>query len=117
MRLNFLLIPAAVLALSACGNISLESAIDRAADATCTNLDKCGEIGEGRTYATRNACMVDYRATFQNSWPAGQCEDNINPDGFDQCIGRIEIAQCGNLLDLANVVLNCTPGRVCGGDL
>jgi len=116
MRLNFLLIPLAALALSACGTMSLEGAIDRAADAACDKADACGEIGQGLTYASRNACMIDYRATFQNQWTPGRCEENINQDGFDQCVNRIEIMQCGNILDMANVLLNCGANSVCGGN-
>lgn len=115
MRLNALLVPVLALGLSACGTVSLEDAIDNAAGSVCDYYERCDDIGEGKTYASRNACMIDYRGTFQDAWPANKCTDNINPDGYDQCLGRIEITQCGNLLDLANVVLNCGSNTVCGG--
>lgn len=112
----FLLLPV-LLSLTACGNtISRTDAINEAALAVCDYNARCEEIGEGKTYPNRDACLVDQRAFFQDVWSFKACEENINPDGFDQCITRIGIAQCSDLLDFANAVINCTQGRVCGGN-
>lgn len=113
---SFLLIPL-VFALSACGNtLTRTEAINEAALAVCDYYQRCDEIGPGEAYPDRNECMNDQRSFFQDLWTYGACEENMNEDGFAQCINRVEIAQCGNLLDLANVLLNCTQGRVCGGN-
>lgn len=113
---SLLLIPV-LLSLTACGNtISRTDAIDDAASALCDYYDRCGNLGpeEDAVYPNRSECIVGEKANFQNTWSVSACEDNINGEGFDQCLTRIEIAQCGNLLDIANVLLNCTSGRVCG---
>ena len=115
---HLLLLPV-LLGLTACGNtLTRTEAINEAALAVCDYNARCDEIGEGedKAYPNRDACMVDQRAFFQNVWGFDACEENINQEGFDQCLTRIGITQCGNLLDFANAILNCTEGRVCGGN-
>ena len=113
---SLLLIPV-ILSLTACGNtISRTDAIDEAANALCDYYERCDLYGpdEDDVYPNRSECVVGEKANFQNTWSVNACEDNINGEGFNQCVTRIEIAQCGNVLDIFNLLLNCTSGKVCG---
>ncbi|HLT30161.1 MAG TPA: DUF6184 family natural product biosynthesis lipoprotein [Myxococcaceae bacterium] len=114
---SLLLIPV-LLSLTACGNtLSRTDAINEAAHAACDFYARCDQIGaeQNDAYPNRDECVTEWRSTFQSLWTFDACEDNINPDGFDACITRLEIMQCSNVLDLISALGSCTQGNVCGG--
>lgn len=98
------------------GNYSQAEARDQATKATCDWYDRCGEIGSGMTYATRDDCEVDNRARWNSYWPYEDCNNRIPPEELDQCTAAIKATECGNGWDIANTFLNkCPPADVCSG--
>lgn len=102
--------------LPACGPMSQARARDLATARSCDWYGKCGEIGQGKKYATRDACEVDVRASWNNYWPAADCDGKIRGEDLDVCLQAIELTDCNNAFDFLNTVLNkCGKSNVCRG--
>ncbi len=76
----------------------------------------CGEISNGKRYATRDACEVDVRKQWNDLWPIAECDNRIRAEDLDLCLKAIDITTCGNALDFFNTVFNkCGKAQVCRG--
>lgn len=103
----------AALALAGC-NISRSEARDSAAKHACDRLNACNQLGAGLAYPDYSTCELQQRNYWDLAWPTGTCENQISTSGFDGCIDAIDGAQCGNGLDILNIILNrCTATSVC----
>lgn len=106
-----------LLIAAACGNYSQPVARDRATAQACDFFQRCGDIGEGETFATRDACEVDVRAAFNRQWPVEECDGKIRGEDLDRCLKAIEVTSCGNLWDIFVNTLGqkCPASEVCRG--
>ena len=106
-----------MLALAGCGGpLSQPAARDLAVVHTCDWVAKCGEIGSGKTYATRDSCDVGQRSEWNNRWSLAKCDGKIQPSDLDVCLKAIDSTVCGNGLDLLNTLFNkCSEAQVCKG--
>lgn len=114
---KLLLIPLA-LGLVACGPPTRTQARDEMSNRSCDYYERCGNVGPGKDFADRDACMIDQRGFWDDLWTVGKCEDRMNEEGLRNCYDRVDIAQCGGIqggLDLVNILLSCSSDNVCGG--
>jgi hypothetical protein len=100
-----------------CGsNHSQASARDAVTDASCDYYARCGEIGAGKTYETRDTCEVQVRANWDTAWPVEACDGKINSEQLNICLSAIGATECGNALDALNTLLNkCPQNKICSG--
>jgi hypothetical protein len=111
------LLLSAFVASAGCSSTTAQPAArDQATKAGCDLADKCGAIGDGKQYVTRDDCESSFGGSVNEAWPAEDCT-NIKNDALDACIKAIDNTQCGNLADLLNTFANkCSKASVCGGD-
>lgn len=89
-------------------------AVTVATDATCDRYEKCGEVGDGKTYTSRSDCESRVRAFWNDQWPASDCEGHISGDGLTTCTDRIKSTECGSFVDaLATAYVSCSKSDVC----
>jgi hypothetical protein len=110
----------ALLALSpallvGCG-VTRTGARDEAARETCDYYARCGEVGEGKTYASRDACEVRWTATFEDVFSAANCEERVSGEMLDACVNSIRTARCENGLDFLAAASRCNADSICVGD-
>jgi hypothetical protein len=106
----------AVALLSSCGNFSQATARDLATTHSCDWYAKCGEIGAGKTFETRDSCEVNVRVVWNATWPLDACDGKIPSKELDSCLNAIDNTQCANGLDLFNTLFNkCAQAQVCVG--
>jgi hypothetical protein len=100
-----------------CGSSHSQAAArDAVTEATCDWYMDCGEIGAGKTHASRDSCEVQVRASWDSAWPAEACDGKINSEQLDVCLDAIAITECGNGLDVLNTLVNkCPQAKVCSG--
>jgi hypothetical protein len=116
MRLIVTLATLTLLATGCGGNYTQEDALDEVTPASCDWYEKCGEIGDGKQYATQGTCETEVRAQWNGLWPFGECNERIRSEDLDACLAAIEITSCGNGLDFFNTVFNkCGKAQVCRG--
>ena len=104
------------LAVSCGSNHSQASARDAVTDASCDFYMRCDQIGSGKTYANRDTCEVQVRASWDTAWPVQTCDGKINSDQLKVCLSAIAATECGNALDVLNTLLNkCPQDKICSG--
>lgn len=111
--LSFRFLPAALLVLVACGGDSRQSARDTATEKTCDYYARCNEIGTGKTYTSRDNCIVKVQATFETAWPPDVCDGHVDQSALDLCYNAIDTAQCGSGGDVLHVLDKCQRANVC----
>ena len=85
-----------------------------AAAASCDRAAACSDIGPGKTYETRDQCSVKQTNAWDTIWPPRTCDGHFDTSQLDVCLASIRASECGNALDLANVLLNkCPSSKVC----
>jgi hypothetical protein len=98
------------LAASACG---LPGAREQAAVRSCDFYERCGNIGSGKTYATRDECMTKQRANWVDTWPTDRCDGKLNGANLEVCLSAISATQCDNFIDLLATASKCGRDKVC----
>jgi hypothetical protein len=95
---------------------SQPAAVDAAGENLCDNLDACGNIGEGKTYASRSDCETSRKAFWNDKWPAETCDGHIHGDNLQRCLDAIEEMDCNSLVDELRVLNGaCAQEQVCAG--
>jgi hypothetical protein len=112
-RLFMILVWAAVVSGCEEGPPSRTSARDRATAAACSHYQRCGNIGPGDRYTSRDGCDVELRATFERLWPAASCEERISETQLALCLSSIDTAECNDGLDFLRVLDKCQAAKVC----
>lgn len=105
---------AALALLAGCG-VSRIDARDAATDRACNRYEKCGRIGAGETYTSRDDCEVQQRNFWNNYWPTDVCEDRINTDSLDLCLKSIDSTSCSSDFDMVSTAIKCSKDTVCTG--
>lgn len=99
-----------------CGPYSQPAARDMATARSCDWYQRCGEIGSGKRFATRDDCEVDVRKNWNDLWPVSECDGKIRGEDLDRCLQAIDLTSCNNALDFFNTVFNkCSKSNVCRG--
>ena len=88
------------------------AARDRAAGVVCDYAGRCGNIGDGKPYATRDACMTTWKGNIQNLWPPETCKKIVQSE-YDVCLNSIKDGACANGLDLLAILSKCGSAQVC----
>ena len=105
-----------VLGAACGGDLGQPDARDQATKASCDWYAKCGEIGSGEQFATRDDCEVEVRAGWNSLWPYEECNGRIPPDKLELCISAIKITSCDNAFDIWNTLaVKCGKAEVCSG--
>ena len=104
---------AALLALAGCSSgTSRESARDQATTLTCQQFATCMDIGTGKTYPTQEDCEIQWKANWEQAWPAADCEGKIDQGAFETCLARIRGTTC-NVVDFFATLGVCGKANVC----
>lgn len=92
-----------------------ESARDKATAAACDRYQACGLIGSdaGAAYMTYDSCTIEWRATWENMWPAATCAA-INQPNFNVCMSAIAATECMGF-DFVLTLAKCQAQDVCIG--
>ena len=92
-----------------------ESARDKATAAACDRYQACGLIGAdaGAAYGTYDSCTIEWRANWENAWPAATCTA-INQANFNVCMSAIAATECTGF-DFVLTLAKCQQQDVCIG--
>jgi hypothetical protein len=93
---------------------SRAAAVDSATDTACDWYERCGLIGAGKAYATRDSCDAQTRAQWDSLWSASDCEGRIDSTQLDACVKAIQATECQSALDAFNTLVSkCPQSKVC----
>lgn len=117
VSVGFVVLTAFAGAVGCDGETSQPAARDRAAGVACDSFERCGSIGSGQAFASRDDCLTQVRNYIQTMlWPPAMCDGRINGNQLDVCLDYIETIQCGNFLQFLDLVGNqCPATTICSG--
>ena len=95
------------------GGGSNESAIESLAMARCDREELCNNVGTGKTYANREACLDELRNKGRDELRTSECPRGIDPTQLDKCLAEIRGERCGNPLDKVGRLNACRSDGLC----
>ncbi|ATB29947.1 DUF6184 family natural product biosynthesis lipoprotein [Melittangium boletus] len=120
MKMNLGLMVAGVVGLFGCGGTVADitnkqsDAVNAAAGESCDRYQDCEEIGAGKKYETRDACLAENKDFWNGRWEAADCDGHINGDSLDVCLNSIKTTSCGSIIDQIDTAYNrCAKADVC----
>jgi Family of unknown function (DUF6184) len=102
--------PGATTTSSASAN---ESAAQSIAAARCDREQTCHNIGSGKTYASRNACVDELRDKSQTELRASECPGGVDTTQLDKCLAEVRGEKCGDPLDTLSRITACRTSSLC----
>lgn len=106
---------AAAFVVAACSDDPLTQPVarDRAAGAVCDFAGRCGNIGDGKTYATRDSCLTSVKGMIEQNWPPAECKKIVEAE-YQVCLNSIEDGTCTNAgLDWVAILVKCNKATIC----
>ena len=88
-------------------------AVDRIAGARCDREASCGNVGQDKEYATRDACIDELRGSGRSDLRASDCPRGIDTTQLDKCLSEIRGEKCGNPIDTVTRIMACRTGDLC----
>jgi len=88
-------------------------AIDELAAARCDREQTCNNVGNNKSYATRDVCVQKLRADGQNDLTNGSCPNGISRLALDKCLADIRGERCDHPLDTLSRLNSCARASLC----
>ena len=92
---------------------SNDTAIQRVTNARCDREVACNNIGGGKSYSTREACMNELGHDKAADLRAEECPRGISEPDLHDCLTDIKSEKCGNPLDSISRIAACRKGKLC----
>lgn len=90
------------------------SVVERLTHARCDREQFCGNVGDGKKYATQGVCLDSYRSSIGNDLNSYQCPGGLDGAGVHQCMSAISSEECGvHPIEAIARVDNCRKGAMC----
>ncbi|MBI2394470.1 MAG: hypothetical protein HYV09_33175 [Deltaproteobacteria bacterium] len=93
--------------------VSIDIAIDRLADARCAREEKCGNVGRGLEYDTKDQCLTIMRGKKTDDLRLENCPGGIKDQDFNECLSDIQRESCDNPLDSLMRLKECRSSEIC----
>jgi hypothetical protein len=94
------------------GALTNDDAMTRLANARCDRETSCNEIGQGKKFANRDACMNAAKQDARSTLRSDQCP-RIDQGKLSSCINDIKNQGCNNPIDAIDKMMSCTQGQLC----
>jgi hypothetical protein len=85
----------------------------RLSDARCAREATCMDIGEGKRFATSDACVADLRREAMDHLAKTACPHGVDPRSLEQCIGAIRNEVCPRVLEQLDHLPECRGANIC----
>ena len=93
------------------GAVSHDDAIMRLTTARCEREAACNNLGSGKKYADREACMSEAGQSARGTLRADQCA-MIDQSKLSSCLNDIKNERCSNPIDSLDSMTSCTRGKI-----
>jgi hypothetical protein len=88
--------------------------VNHLARARCDREQACNNVGDGKTYASRQVCMDQFRGGVANDLNAHQCPGGINAAAVQECLTAIGNEECGaHPVEAIIRIDKCRSGALC----
>lgn len=87
--------------------------INELSEARCDREVRCGGVGSGKTYETRDQCIADLNHEGYEDLDADACPRGIDRRELDKCLSEIHGERCGAPLDTLERLVACRSAALC----
>jgi hypothetical protein len=92
---------------------SVENAVADIVGARCELEGRCGHVGPGQKFDTRDQCASKMQGETAVSLNTSDCPLGVEPRKLDACITSILAQNCDNVFDALNRWNSCRNGQIC----
>jgi hypothetical protein len=89
------------------------ASIDAIALARCDREQRCGNLGDGKKFSNREACLNDIRSQGDDTLTTSACPGGIDTMRLERCLDAIRGERCDNPLDLMSRLNACRTDELC----
>jgi hypothetical protein len=92
---------------------TFDSRFDGVVAAQCDYEARCGNVGQGKRYGDRHACIADARAERMNEVATHDCGRGIDSMRLSDCLEAIKNSKCGDPVDSVSRFESCRSAMLC----
>lgn len=81
--------------------------------ARCDREVRCGGVGPGENYETRDQCIADLNNAGYDDLDADACPRGLDRNELDKCLSEIHAERCGAPLDTLERLVACRSATLC----
>ena len=81
--------------------------------ARCDREVRCGGVGPGDSYETRDQCIADLNNAGYDDLDAEACPKGLDRVELDKCLSEIHAERCGAPLDTLERLVACRSATLC----
>jgi hypothetical protein len=83
------------------------------AEARCELEQRCGRIGPGQRYESREACLSAVRSEWQEDLHAYECPAGFNAGELNECLAEIRTEDCESPIQRLGSFVACRASDIC----
>jgi len=88
-------------------------AINLISEARCDREVRCGGVGAGETWETRERCIAELNHDGYEDLDEKACPRGLDEREVDKCLSEINAERCGAPLDTLERLVACRPASLC----
>ncbi len=92
---------------------AVDPALARLAEARCDREVRCENVGEGRRYESRSACIREVRTSHADDVNRSECPAGVDQRELAECMEEVRNEDCGNPLDTVGRLVACRSSDLC----
>ncbi|MEZ4407015.1 MAG: DUF6184 family natural product biosynthesis lipoprotein [Polyangiales bacterium] len=92
---------------------AIDPALARLAEARCDREMRCQNIGQGREYENRAACIRDVRTSHADDVNRSECPAGVDQRELAECMEEVRNEDCNNPLDTVGRLVACRSSDLC----
>ncbi|AKT36576.1 DUF6184 family natural product biosynthesis lipoprotein [Chondromyces crocatus] len=83
------------------------------AQARCEQMQRCGNIAQGKKYANMDACLSEVRRDWQEELNAYECPGGYDQKELSECLSELRNETCNSPLSRLSSVVACRSSDIC----
>jgi hypothetical protein len=86
---------------------------NRIAEVRCQRESTCMDVGPGRRFSSKEACMSEHRKDSLEHLNRTECSHGVDPRALEQCLGAIRNEVCPRILEELEHLPECRDSNIC----
>jgi hypothetical protein len=90
-----------------------DAILDRLSAARCEREESCRNVGDGRMYASKSACIERVRDGIATDVKPHTCSNGVDGAELERCAAALEFERCDRALDSLAGMDRCQTAALC----
>lgn len=92
---------------------AIEPALNNLAEARCDRETRCNNVGTGRRFDSRAACINDVRSNHADDVNRSECPAGVDARELAECMEEVRNEDCNSPLDTLGRIAACRSSDLC----